>query len=208
MINVGLTGGIGSGKSTVLSLFSTMGGIVVNYDAIAYRLVKPGTNGFKNLIKAFGQSILLPNGKINRSLLSLIVFNNSKKLAILDEIFHPLIKNERKKILAKVYKDSILIEEIPMLTKFQVISNFKLVIVVNTSLNVRIKRLIKYRKLTEKDIRVRISKQATKNQLSAIANVQIDNSSSITSLFKRSIIIWNTKILPLNSGFLNSCNKT
>ncbi|WP_445170274.1 dephospho-CoA kinase [Mycolicibacterium sp. Dal123E01] len=196
MLRIGLTGGIGAGKSTVSSTFSECGGIVVDGDVISREVVEPGTDGLAKLVDAFGSGILLPDGALDRPALAAIAFSDEEKRQILNGIVHPLVATRRSELIAAAGDDAVIVEDIPLLVESQMAPMFPLVIIVNADPEVRVKRLIEYRGFSEADARVRIAMQATEEQRRAVADVWLDNSGSSGQLVEQARELWNQRILP------------
>ena len=161
MLRIGLTGGIGAGKSTVSSTFSELGAIVVDGDVIAREVVEPGTEGLAALVEAFGSEILLPDGALNRPALAAIAFPDDEKRATLNGIMHPLVGKRRAELIEAAPADAVIVEDIPLLVESQMAPLFPLVIVVDADPEVRVVRLTQHRGFSETDARARIAAQAS-----------------------------------------------
>src|SRR5262245_64688681 len=110
MLRIGLTGGIGAGKSTVSSTFAECGGVVVDGDVIAREVVEPGTEGLSALVEEFGEDILLPSGALNRPALAAKAFGDEERRTRLNQIVHPLVARRRAEIVAAVSEDEVIVE--------------------------------------------------------------------------------------------------
>jgi dephospho-CoA kinase len=196
MLRIGLTGGIGAGKSTVSATFSECGGIVVDGDVIAREVVEPGTEGLKALVEAFGDDILLPDGALNRPALAAKAFVDDEKRALLNGIVHPLVGQRRMEIIESVPDDAVVVEDIPLLVETGMAPMFPLVVVVTAPVETRVERLIK-RGMDEADARTRIAAQAPEEQRRAIADVLLDNSGSQDELVEKARDLWHQRVLPL-----------
>ncbi|MGA5545949.1 dephospho-CoA kinase [Mycobacterium sp. NPDC051198] len=196
MLRIGLTGGIGAGKSTVSATFSDLGGIIVDGDVIAREVVEPGTEGLAKLVEAFGDGILLPEGVLNRPALAAVAFSDDEKRATLNGIVHPLVAHRRSELIAAAHEDAVIVEDIPLLVESQMAPMFPLVIIVNADAELRVKRLIEYRGFTEEDARARIAAQATEEQRRAVADVWLDNSGSPGAVVEQARALWHERILP------------
>ncbi|HKV19859.1 MAG TPA: dephospho-CoA kinase [Mycobacterium sp.] len=196
MIRIGLTGGIGAGKSTVSAAFNECGGIIVDGDVIAREVVEPGTEGLASLVDAFGDDILLPDGALNRPALAAKAFVDDEKRQVLNGIVHPLVARRREEIIAAVSEDAVVVEDIPLLVETGLAPMFPLVVVVHADEETRVERLIK-RGMDEADARARIAAQASEEQRRAIADVLLDNSGSAGELVERARDIWYQRVLPL-----------
>jgi dephospho-CoA kinase len=196
MLRIGLTGGIGAGKSTVSATFSECGGIVVDGDVIAREVVEPGGEGLKALVEAFGEDILLPDGALNRPALAAKAFVDEEKRAVLNGIVHPLVGQRRLEIIESVPDDAVVVEDIPLLVETGMAPMFPLVVVVTAPVETRVERLIQ-RGMDEADARTRISAQAPEEQRRAIADVLLDNSGSQDELVEKACDLWRNRVLPL-----------
>jgi dephospho-CoA kinase len=196
MLRIGLTGGIGAGKSTVSATFSECGGIIVDGDVIAREVVEPGTEGLAQLVEAFGDDILLPDGALNRPALAAKAFVDDEQRAKLNQIVHPLVGKRRQQIIDAVSEDAVVVEDIPLLVETGMAPMFPLVVVVTADVETRVERLIK-RGMEEADARARIKAQAPEEQRRAIADVLLDNSGSQGELVEKARDLWYNRVLPL-----------
>lgn len=196
VLRIGLTGGIGAGKSTVSATFSQLGGIVVDGDVIAREVVEPGTPGLAALVEAFGDGILLPDGALNRPALAAIAFGDDEKRQTLNGIVHPLVGQRRSELISAAAHDAVIVEDIPLLVESQMAPMFPLVVIVHADAELRVKRLIEYRNFTGEDARARIAAQATEEQRRAVADVWLDNSGSAEELVEKARALWFDRIRP------------
>jgi dephospho-CoA kinase len=196
MLRIGLTGGIGAGKSAVSATFSQCGGIVVDGDVIAREVVEPGTEGLAALVDAFGDDILLPDGALNRPALAAKAFSSDETRATLNGIVHPLVGKRRAELIAAVPEDSVVVEDIPLLVESGMAPLFPLVVVVFADAELRVARLVGQRGMAENDARARIAAQATDEQRRAVADVWLDNSGTPEALTKRAREVWDHRIAP------------
>jgi dephospho-CoA kinase len=196
MLRIGLTGGIGAGKSTVSATFAECGGIIVDGDVIAREVVEPGTEGLAQLVEEFGEDILLPDGALNRPALAAKAFVDDEKRAKLNSIVHPLVGQRRLEIIESVPDDAVVVEDIPLLVETGMAPTFPLVVVVTADAETRVERLIK-RGMDEADARARIAAQAPEEQRHAIADVLLDNSGSQDELVEKARDLWSNRVLPL-----------
>jgi dephospho-CoA kinase len=196
MLRIGLTGGIGAGKSTVSATFSECGGIIVDGDVIAREVVEPGTKGLAQLVEAFGEDILLPDGALNRPALAAKAFVDDEKRATLNGIVHPLVGHRRQEIIDAVHDDAVVVEDIPLLVETGMAPMFPLVVVVTAPIETRVTRVVK-RGMDEADARARINAQASEEQRRAIADVLLDNSGSQGELVEKARDLWYNRVLPL-----------
>ncbi|VEG42000.1 dephospho-CoA kinase [Mycolicibacterium flavescens] len=196
MLRIGLSGGIGAGKSTVSSTFSDLGGIVVDGDVIAREVVEPGTEGLAKLVDAFGREILHEDGALNRPALAAIAFSDEQKRQTLNGIVHPLVAHRRSELIAAAADDAVIIEDIPLLVESGMAPMFPVVVIVHADEEVRVKRLLEYRGFTEEDARARIAAQATEEQRRAVADVWLDNSGTAGELVEQARALWHERIRP------------
>ncbi|ORB75231.1 dephospho-CoA kinase [Mycobacterium scrofulaceum] len=196
MLRIGLTGGIGAGKSALSATFAKRGAVIVDGDVIAREVVQPGTPGLAALVEAFGDDILLPDGSLDRPALAAKAFRDDEARQRLNGIVHPLVGKRRAEIIASVPGDSVVVEDIPLLVESGMAPLFPLVVVVHADVEVRVRRLVDQRGMPEEDARARIAAQATEEQRRAVADVWVDNSDSPEELVKRAYDLWDNRILP------------
>lgn len=196
MLRIGLTGGIGAGKSTASATFAACGAIVVDGDVIAREVVAPGTDGLAELVDHFGGEILLPDGALNRPALAAKAFVDDQQRARLNAIVHPLVARRRAEIVAGVSQDAVVVEDIPLLVESGMAPLFPLVVVVHADADVRLRRLTGQRGMDEADARARIAAQAGEEQRRAVADVWLDNSGTEAQLISRVRELWHRRIMP------------
>lgn len=196
MLRIGLSGGIGAGKSTVSKTFGELGGIVVDGDVIAREVVEPGTDGLAKLVEAFGEDILRPDGALDRPALAAVAFSDDAKRATLNGIVHPLVGRRRQELIDAAPADAVIVEDIPLLVESQMAPMFPLVIIVHADEDLRVSRLIEHRGFTEADARARIAAQATVEQRRAVADVWLDNSGPAEDLVAAAKALWHDRIVP------------
>jgi dephospho-CoA kinase len=196
MLRIGLTGGIGAGKSTVSATFAECGGIIVDGDVIAREVVEPGTEGLAQLVEAFGEDILLPDGALNRPALAAKAFVDDEQRAKLNGIVHPLVGKRRLEIIESVPENAVVVEDIPLLVETGMAPMFPLVVVVTADEETRVTRVVQ-RGMDEADARARIKAQAPEEERRAIADVLLDNSGSQDELVEKARDVWYHRVLPL-----------
>jgi dephospho-CoA kinase len=196
MLRIGLTGGIGAGKSTVSATFAECGGIIVDGDVIAREVVEPGTEGLAQLVEAFGEDILAADGALNRQALAAKAFVDDEKRAKLNSIVHPLVGKRRLEIIESVSDDAVVVEDIPLLVETGMAPAFPLVVVVTADEETRVKRVVQ-RGMDEADARARMKAQAPEEQRRAIADVLLDNSGTQDELVEKARELWHNRVLPL-----------
>jgi dephospho-CoA kinase len=173
MLIVALTGGIGSGKTTVGDIFSELGAVVIDSDQLARAVLERGSKGFDLVLAKFGDAIL-KNGELDRSLLATLVFNDSQKRSELESITHPLIRQSFAEIIASLPREAIVINQIPLLFESKGAYKFDHIITISAPEELRIERL-KNRGLGFSDIKKRIEAQASDLERESISNSIIRN---------------------------------
>jgi dephospho-CoA kinase len=200
-VRVGLTGGVGSGKSTVAALFAGHGAVVVDADAIAREVVEPGTPGFDAVVAEFGSDIVGPDGALDRAALAALVFTDDAKRAELNAIMHPLV-GQRMAELAETAGDAIVVYDVPLLVENDLAAGFDFVVVVLADEAVRLTRLAE-RGMPEADARARMAVQATDEQRRAVAAAVIENDGTREQLAARVDAVW-TEIQTMRSRLEDS----
>ena len=188
MLIVALTGGIGSGKSTVGQMFAQLGAIVIDSDQLARDVLERGSLGFDEVVAKFGDEIL-KNGEIDRQLLASIVFKDPKKRSELEQVTHPLIRKAFAEVVARSESNSIVINQIPLLVESNHNYKFDHVINISASEAIRTQRLLK-RGLTVDQIRQRMQAQATDQMRESVADSVIINETDEQNLSDQVEIIW------------------
>lgn len=176
MLMVGLTGGIGAGKSTVTTVLAENGAVIVDADRIAREIVEPGTPGLAMLVAEFGDDIVGPDGALDRAALAARAFVDADRTAALNAITHPLIGERTAELFESAPEDAIVVHDMPLLVEGGMTPAYHLVIVVDTPAEIRLRRLVEQRGMPEDDARARMSRQATDEARRAEADVLIDNS--------------------------------
>jgi dephospho-CoA kinase len=194
MLRVGLTGGIGSGKSTVSEQLATLGAVVLDADKAARAVVEPGTPGLTQIVATFGPDVLAADGSLDRPKLAAIVFADESALAKLNAITHPLIHEHinaaEKAAIQAGGDDLVLVHDVALLAEWGRAKEFDLVIVVDVPTETQLERLIHQRGLPEDQARARIAAQATRAQRLAVADIIIDNSGTRADLARRITEVW------------------
>jgi len=182
MILVGLTGGIGSGKSSVSALLAAKGAVIVDADAITRELQQPGQPVLDAIVSRFGPDILAAHGSLDRARLAGIVFADPDALKALNDIVHPAVGAEiARRVEAERPTDHVVVLDIPLLVEGGRYRTAGL-LVVDTPVDVAVARLVQYRGMDEADVRARMGRQATREQRLAVADRVIDNSGDPASL--------------------------
>jgi dephospho-CoA kinase len=193
MLRIGLTGGIGSGKSTVSALLAERGAVVVDADSIAREVVQPGTPGLAAVAEAFGTDVLAADGSLDRPALAAVVFADPEARRRLDGIVHPLVRARAAELEAAAPPGAVVVHDVPLLVETGQAGRFDLVLVVAADVETRVARLVG-RGLTEDDARARIAAQATDEQRRAVADVVLDNSGTREQLAAQVDRFWRERI--------------
>ncbi|NUK05035.1 dephospho-CoA kinase [Streptomyces lunaelactis] len=190
MLKVGLTGGIGAGKSEVSRLLESYGAVLVDADKIAREVVEPGTPGLAAVVEAFGPEILNPDGTLDRPKLGSIVFSDPERLATLNTIVHPLVGARSMELEGMAGPDAVVIHDVPLLAENKLAGLYDLVVVVDASPETQLDRLVRLRGMAESEARARMAAQATREQRRAIADLVIDNNGPLEDLEPQVRKVW------------------
>ncbi len=192
MIRVGLTGGIGSGKSTVSRLLASYGAVVVDADLVAREVVEPGTPGLAAVVEAFGTAVLLPTGALDRNALGKVVFGDAAARARLSGILHPLIGERSGELMeaASASGAPMLVHDVPLLVESSLQSRYDVVVVVDASPAVQLDRLVGLRGMSSADAQARIAAQASREDRLAAATVVLDNDGTVEELTGQVQALW------------------
>jgi dephospho-CoA kinase len=188
-----LTGGIGSGKSTVSELLAARGAVIVDADRIAREVVEPGTPGLAAVVEAFGEQVLAADGSLDRPALAAVVFSDPAARARLDAIVHPLVRRRSAELVAAAPAGAVVVNDVPLLVETGQAASFDVVLVVEADPETRVARLVQ-RGLTEDDARARIASQATDEQRRAVADVVLDNSGTPEELAEQVDRFWAERV--------------
>ncbi|MFF7311148.1 dephospho-CoA kinase [Streptomyces sp. NPDC008137] len=190
MLKVGLTGGIGAGKSEVSRLLVECGAVLIDADRIAREVVAPGTPGLAAVVEAFGEQVLAPDGGLDRPKLGSIVFADAAKLATLNSIVHPLVGARSRELEEAAAEDAVVVHDVPLLTENGLAPLYDLVIVVDAAPETQLDRLVRLRGMTEADAHARMAAQATREQRRKIADIVVDNDVPLEELRRRVKDVW------------------
>ncbi|MFJ4502383.1 dephospho-CoA kinase [Streptomyces sp. NPDC088864] len=200
MLKVGLTGGIGAGKSEVSRLLVGHGAVLIDADRIAREVVEPGTPGLAAVVQEFGTGILAPDGTLDRPALGAVVFADPDRLAALNAIVHPLVRDRSAELEQAAGPDSVVVHDVPLLTENGLAPLYDLVVVVDAAPETQLDRLVRLRGMTEKDARARMAAQATREQRRAIADLVIDNDGPVEELADRVRAVWAELVRRAEAG--------
>jgi len=190
MLKVGLTGGIGAGKSEVSRRLAGYGALVIDADQIAREVVEPGTPGLAQVVGLFGTGVLAPDGTLDRQRLGQIVFGDGELRAKLNAVIHPLVGARIRELEQGADADAILVEDIPLIAENDLADFYDLVVVVDVPRRLQEERLVHRRGMTPDQAAARMAAQASREQRLAIASIVVDNSGSLAELDREVGELW------------------
>jgi dephospho-CoA kinase len=190
-MKVGLTGGIGAGKSTVADLFSKRGAVVIRSDELARQVIEPQTPGFKQVTSRFGNEIINDEGNIDRAKLAQVVFNDDGALKDLENIIHPLVRERTNQLMSEQTSETIIVNEIPLLLEKKMESLFDFLVIVISSEKNRLERLSQ-KGVLEEQAKARMAKQVNDQDRKAAADFLIVNDGNLDQLEADVQNIWQT----------------
>jgi dephospho-CoA kinase len=190
LYRVGLTGGIGAGKSEVSRRLSAQGAVVIDADAIAREVVEPGTPGLAEVVAAFGPEVLLPDGSLDRPRLGDLVFADPDLRGRLNGIVHPLVGARMRELEESAGPGSIVVHDVPLIAENNMAGAYDLVVVVDVPPRLQLDRLVRHRGLTREQARARMAAQAGREQRLGIAGIVVDNSGSLAELDRQVGELW------------------
>jgi dephospho-CoA kinase len=195
VLRVGLTGGIGSGKSEVARRLVAHGAVLIDADVAAREVVVPGSRGLSQIVAAFGKDVLSPDGSLDRPRLGEIVFGDPELRAKLNGIVHPLVREwmgaaEHTAVQAASPPGPIVVHDVPLLAESRGKGGFDLVIVVDVPSELQVERLVSQRGMADGQARARMEAQASREQRLEVADIVIDNSGSLDDLDHRVAEVW------------------
>jgi len=196
MLMVGLTGGIGAGKSAVAARLAELGAVVIDADQLARAVVAPGTEGLAEVVAAFGAGILAPDGALDRPALGRVVFDDPDARHRLEAIIHPRVRARTAELVAAAAPDAIVVNDVPLLVETGIAAGYDLVVVVLADEAVRVERLVRDRGMTAEQALARIRAQATDEQRRAVADVVLINEGSLDELRAQVDAAWHERLLP------------
>jgi dephospho-CoA kinase len=189
---VGLTGGIGSGKSTVARLLERRGAVVIDADHLAREAVAKGTPAFERVVETFGDTVVAPDGNLDRAALAAIIFSDRERRAALEAIVHPEVARRFGERVEELRgSDRVVVYVTPLLVEMGLAPAFDVVVVVTASPHLRVSRVASDRDLSPEDVRGRMAAQATDEQRMEVADVLVDNDGSLADLEPQVDRIWS-----------------
>jgi dephospho-CoA kinase len=190
VLSVGLTGGIGAGKSAVLRGLADLGAEVIDSDEVARDVVAEGTDGFAEVAAAFGPGVVDARGALDRGALASIVFSDAGARARLEAIVHPRVRAETRRRMAMASRDAIVVNAVPLLVETGGAGDYDVVVVVEAPLELRLERLARDRAMSREDALARVSAQATDAQRAAVAWKVVSNDGSLERLNEQVGHLW------------------
>lgn len=189
MRDIGLTGGIGSGKSTVAHFLAERGAVLIDADELAREAVAPGTPGLAAVVAEFGLAVLREDGTLDRPAIANLVFSEAEALARLEAIVHPLVAELTQERRSAAPPDAVVVHDVPLLVEKGLVDRYDLVVVVDAPDDLRLQRLVD-RGLAETDARARMAAQAGRSERLAVADVVIRNDGDLAGLESQVEALW------------------
>jgi len=189
-LQVGLTGGIGSGKSEVARLLAAQGAVVVDSDVLAREAVAPGTPGLAAVVDEFGAGVLAPDGSLDRPALGRLVFADAARRAALESIVHPYVRRRSAEIAHAAPPGAVVVHDVPLLVEQDLQPLYDLVVVVDVAEDTQVRRLVGQRGMPEADARARVAAQASRDRRLAAADLVVANDGDLDSLRDRVADLW------------------
>jgi dephospho-CoA kinase len=191
MLRVGLTGGIGAGKSEVSRRLAAQGAWIIDADVIAREVVAPETAGLAAVIEAFGPGVLGSDGALDRVVLGDIVFADQEKLATLNSIVHPLVGARMRELEEAAGPGSVVVHDVPLIAENGLADAYDLVVVVDVPPRIQLDRLVRLRGMGREQAQARMAAQASREQRLSIADIVVDNSASLAELDRQVDELWS-----------------
>lgn len=189
-MRVGLTGGIGAGKSEVSGRLAAAGAVVLDADAVAREVAEPGTPGLAEIVAAFGSGVLGPDGALDRGKLGRLVFADAGLLGKLNAIVHPLVAERMRELEQQAPPGSVVVHDVPLIAENGLAGSYDLVVVVDVPVQTQAERLTRQRGMSPDEARARIAAQASRAARLAVADLVVDNSGSLADLDQRVAELW------------------
>ncbi len=190
MLRVGLTGGIGAGKSEVARRLASYGAVVIDADAVAREVVAPGTPGLAEVASEFGPDVVRADGSLNRDRLGHLVFADEAQRRRLNAIVHPRIRERMAELERQAGDAPVIVHDVPLLAENELAGSFDLVVVVDVPARVQVERLARERGMSREQAEARMNAQATREGRLAVADIVVDNSGSLAELDREVGDLW------------------
>lgn len=193
-MQIGLTGGIGSGKSTAAGRFAELGALVIDADALAREAVEPGTDGLAAVVAEFGEQVLDADGRLDRPALARLVFGDEAARGRLNAIVHPRVRARAVELIAAAPPGTVVVQDVPLLVETEQAGAYDLVVVVEAPEELRVRRLAADRGMSAEEVRARMASQATDEQRRAVADVVLVNDGTPDDLRAEVDALWADRI--------------
>jgi dephospho-CoA kinase len=193
---VGLTGGVASGKSTVSSMLRELGAVVIDADRLAREVVAPGTEGLAEIVAAFGDGVLTPEGELDRPAMGAIVFDDEEARRRLEAIIHPRVRRRGAELEAAAGADTVVVHDIPLLAETGQADAFDAVVVVDVPVETQVRRMVELRGMSREEAEARIAAQASREDRLAVATHVIDNTGTLEDLRERVGEVFESLVSP------------
>lgn len=203
MLEIGLTGGIGSGKSTIAHELASLGAHVIDSDQLARDVVAPGTEGLAQVVASFGPEMLFEDGNLDRAKLGRRVFSKPEDLATLNGIIHPLVRQRSEEKVRALPPGAVVVHDVPLLVEKHMAKLYDLVMVVSASRATRQKRLLDSRALSLEDIERRMAAQATDEARREVADIWLNNDGDPTATTHVLRQVWHERLAPYAVNLAN-----
>ncbi|PMR58343.1 dephospho-CoA kinase [Verrucosispora sp. ts21] len=200
MLKVGLTGGIGSGKSAVARRLVERGAVLVDADQLSREVVAPGTDGLAEVVAAFSTRVLDADGALDRAALADLVFTDEAARRRLEAIVHRRVRARTAELVAAAAPDAVVVNDVPLLTEVGLAPTYHLVVVVQTALATRLERLTRDRGMSRADAERRIAGQADDAGRAAVADVLLSNDGSLAQLHAAVDALWSDRLVPFEEN--------
>lgn len=203
MLRVGLTGGIGSGKSTVAQRFCELGAVVIDADQLAREVVAADSAGLVALRHRFGDAVISPDGSLDRRALGRVVFADEQARQDLEALTHPLIGARTHALMESAAPEKIVVHEVPLLVELDMAAAYHITVVVAAGDDIRVARLTGARGFSQVDARARIAAQASDRARRASADVWLDNSGTVGALLAQADALWHERLSGFNENLMS-----
>ncbi|MEU6021384.1 dephospho-CoA kinase [Micromonospora sp. NPDC047134] len=200
MLKVGLTGGIGSGKSAVARRLVERGAVLIDADQLSREVVAPGTEGLAEVVAAFSERVLDPDGALDRAALADLVFTDEAARRRLEAIVHSRVRARTAELVAAVPPDAVVVNDVPLLVEVGLAPTYHLVVVVQTALATRVQRLTRDRGMSRADVERRIAGQADDARRAAVADVLLSNDGTLAQLHAAVDALWHERLVPFEDN--------
>jgi dephospho-CoA kinase len=196
VLRIGLTGGIGAGKSVVADALARSGAVLIDADRLAREVVAPGTDGLAEIVAGFGAGVLGPDGALDRAAMAARVFRDEAARRRLEKIIHPRVRARTAELTAAAPADAIVVNDVPLLVETGLAPTYHLVLVVATAEETRVQRLIRDRGMAPEEAYGRVRAQATDEQRRVAADVLLTNDGTLAEVLARVEALWQDRLVP------------